>query len=677
MRIAVIVLIAALVGGNVAHEPATGGGVAVPGSGGGSVRGVGVAAGGGAEMRFPYRKAGLSERQAAAHLLSRFTYGAGPGQVDAVVKMGLENWLTQQLEGNLPDDSLGQVLDRYDALKLTNEEIVNTYPRAGQVVRMAIRDGVISKDSVKVDRKEYRDALNAYMQEKGYKREQELFHQFINQKVLRAAYSQNQLREVLTDFWFNHFNVSITKNDCAEFIPAYERDVIRPAALGNFSALLLGTAKSPAMSYYLDNFSSSGPLPERPQDRDRVYAKAKVEKVEMADSSRVDASRAFASRVAASQNGGGAGKNRGLNENYAREVMELHTLGVDGGYTQQDVTQAARVLTGWGVYPMNENGKGIIERFSEDQLARRGFVHEGDFFFNANRHDKSEKKLLGQTFAAGGGYEEGVRLLEMLAHHPSTAAFITRKIAVRFVSDNPPQSLLDKMAKTFRDKNGDIKEVLITMVEASEFWSADAVREKTKSPFELAIGAVRSLHGTIEQPYQLYTWVTRMGEKKYYYQAPTGFPDKGAYWINTGSLLNRMNFGLALASGRIPGVSIDLVALNNGHEPESAQAALIIYGKIILPERNLDATMKRLMPMLNDPTLAQKVDEASAKVGVQGVGRGDGGTEMMQGDEVVMDEKGGKRRSIGGPVMSATATGNPMLAQVVGIIIGSPEYQRR
>ena len=585
MRIVVIVLIAALVAGNVA-----------------------------AQMRFPYRKAGLTERQAAAHLLSRFTYGACPGQVDAVVKMGLENWFAQQLEGNLPDDSLGQVLDRYDALKLTNEEIVNTYPRAGQVVRMAIRDGMISKDSVKVDRKEYRDVLQTYMQQKGYKREQDLFRQFINQKVLRAAYSQNQLREVLTDFWFNHFNVSITKNDCAEFIPAYERDVIRPAALGNFRELLLGTAKSPAMSYYLDNFSSSGPVDSALRQN------------------------VFAARV-------GAGKNRGLNENYAREVMELHTLGVDGGYTQQDVTQAARVLTGWGVYPMNENGKGIINRFSEDQLAKRGFVHEGDFFFNANRHDKGEKKVLGQTFAAGGGYEEGVRLLEMLAHHPATAAFITRKIAVRFVSDNPPQSLLDKMAKTFREKNGDIKQVLITMVEAPEFWSADAVREKTKSPFELAIGAVRSLHGTIEQPYQLYTWVTRMGEKKYYYQAPTGFPDKGAYWINTGSLLNRMNFGLALASGRIPGVSIDLVALNNGHEPESSQAALIIYGKIILPERNLDATMKRLTPMLNDPGLVQKVDEASAKVA--------------------------------GPVMSATATGNPMLAQVVGIIIGSPEYQRR
>lgn len=541
-----------------------------------------------AALRFPYRQAGLTERQAAAHLLSRFTYGAGPGQVDAVVQMGLEKWFARQLEGNLPDDSLERMLDRYDALKLTNEEIVNTYPRAGQVVRMAIRDGVISKDSVKTDRKEYRETLQAYMQEKGYRREQELFRQFINQKILRAAYSRNQLREVMTDFWFNHFNVSITKNDCAEFIPAYERDVIRPSALGSFSELLLKTAKSPAMSYYLDNFNSS------------VGGDSAVPRL---------------------------GRSRGLNENYAREVMELHTLGVDGGYTQQDVTQAARVLTGWGVYPMNENGKGFIQRFSEDQLARRGFVHEGDFLFNANRHDKGEKKVLGLNFAAGGGYEEGGQLLEMLASHPSTAAFITRKIAVRFVSDNPPQSLLDKMAKTFREKRGDIRQVLITMVTAPEFWSADAVREKTKSPFELAIGAVRSLNGTIDQPYPLYTWVARMGEKKYYYQAPTGFPDKGAYWINTGSLLNRMNFGLALASGRIPGVSIDLVALNNGHEPESAQAALVAYGQLILPGRDLEGTIRRLRPMLNDTTLTEKVDDANAKV--------------------------------------------------VGIIIGSPEYQRR
>lgn len=606
-------------------------------------------------FRLPYRQAGLTERQAAAHLLSRFTYGAMPGQVDAVVRQGLENWFLQQLAADLPDDSLDQCLGRYDALQLTNEQVVSSYPRAGQLTRMAIRDGVVNKDSVKTDRKEYREIIRSYMQQKGYKPEQELFRQFICQKVLRAAYSRNQLQEVMTDFWFNHFNVSITKNDCAEFIPAYERDVIRPGALGHFDVLLEKTAKSPAMLYYLDNFSSSSPLPEGQDDPgSRV--------VEAAALGQGDTALAIQVRQAR--------RNRGLNENYAREVMELHTLGVDGGYTQQDVTQAARVLTGWTVYPMNAAGKGLLNRYSGDQLARRGFVHEGDFLFNVNRHDKGEKKVLGQVFPAGGGYEEGVDLLELLAHHPSTARFIARKIAVRFVSDDPPQALIDKMAKTFLEKSGDIRQVLMTMVTAPEFWSPAAVREKTKSPFELAIGAVRSLHATIGQPYSLYTWVSRMGEKKYYYQAPTGFPDKGSYWINTGSLLNRMNFGLALAAGKVPGIAIDLAALNDGHEPESAQAALIVYGRIMLPERDLDATIRRLTPMLGDPNLWQKVDAASAgSAGSQKVeAEGTDGGRNVAGADSVRDVAGAERRDV---------VAGPMLAQVVGIIIGSPEYQRR
>lgn len=593
--------------------------------------------------RFPYQQAGLTERQAAAHLISRCTYGATPGEVDAVVQMGLENWFARQLEAQLPDDSLDQVLSRYDALRLSNQEVAEAYPRNGQVLRMAIRDGVIDKDSVKTDRKEYRQVLQNYMQQKGLKRQQELFRQLFCQKILRAAYSNNQLQEVMTDLWFNHFNVSLTKNDCAEFIPAYERDVIRPNALGRFDELLLETAKSPAMLYYLDNFSSSAPAGAGAQENQAV-----------AISMRVD------SGVAAGDPGvlarlQQARRNRGINENYAREVMELHTLGVDGGYTQQDVTQAAKVLTGWGVWPMGDIGKGVaanLNRYTAEQIARRGFVREGDFFFNANRHDKGEKVVLGHVFPAGGGYEEGVELLEMLAHHPSTAHFISRKIAVRFVSDDPPQSLIDKMAKTFLDKKGDIRQVLITMVTSPEFWGPDALREKTKSPFELAIGAIRGLHATIYQPMQLYNWVAKMGEREYYYQAPTGFPDRASYWINTGSLLNRMNFGLALAAGKIPGITFDLLALNNGREPESAQSALVVYGHILLPGRNLDATVRRLAPLLNDPSLFDKVSQATAR-------------------SDVADSTG---------VAGATMTGegeDPMLGQVVGIIIGSPEYQRR
>jgi hypothetical protein len=232
------------------------------------------------------------------------------------------------------------------------------------------------------------------------------------------------------------------------------------------------------------------------------------------------------------------------------------------------------------------------------------------------------------------------------------------------VSDQPSPKLIDKMSKTFIKTDGDIKQVLIIMVSSAEFWKADALREKTKSPFELAISAVRSLDAKITQPYQLFSWISKMGQKMYYYQAPTGFPDRGQYWINTGALLNRMNFGLALASQRIPGVKVDLAALNNNHEPESAEAALITYGKIIMPERNLSTTIKRLTPMLKDPDLDKKVENAAAK-----------NTESPP-DNAMSDE--GARASIKKDRINKNEDiKNSELAQVVGVILGSPEFQRK
>jgi uncharacterized protein (DUF1800 family) len=626
------------------------------------------------QAKFPYRQQGLTEKQAAAHLLSRFTYGATPGEIDAVAKTGLENWFNQQLDAKLPDDSLNSLLAGYDALKLSNTKIVNEYPKNAQVLRMAISAGVVNKDSVKTDRKAYRDLLLGYMQQNGLKPEQELYRQFISQKVLRAAYTNNQLQEVMTSFWFNHFNVSITKNDCAQFIPAYERDVIRPNALGKFNDILLATAKSPAMLYYLDNFTSSA------ANDDKVVNKGILRRRLMQN---MTVQNADTGRAAMLMNKvQKAKKAQGLNENYAREVMELHTLGVDGGYTQQDVTQAAKVLTGWTIYPMGRYGKTIknaADKIGNERLQSKGFVRDSDFLFNANRHDKTEKVVFCKHFGPDGGYEEGVQLLSMLAHNQATAKFITHKIAVRFVSDNPPQSLLDKMVKTFVTKDGDIKQVLYTMVSSPEFWSAAAVREKTKSPFELAIGSVRSLNANIVQPYQLFSWISKMGERIYYYQAPTGFPDKGQYWINTGALLNRMNFGLALATGRIPGVKVDLAALNGHHEPESAQAALVIYSKLIMPERKLDETIKRLTPLLTDPNLVQKVDEASSNKLYARVNE-PASMSMTSADKAIADSKldlkQNKKNNNTMAVQSANGN-NSMLGQVVGVIIGSPEYQRR
>jgi uncharacterized protein (DUF1800 family) len=503
---------------------------------------------------------------------------------------------------------------------------------------------------------------------------QELYRQFINQKIVRAAYSNNQLQEVLTDFWFNHFNVSMTKNDCAQFIPNYERDIIRPNVFGKFENLVLATAKSPAMLLYLDNFSSMADNKNANIQQNQKFQKRMQQQGMMGDSL---------------NNKGKIKKPKkasGLNENYAREVMELHTLGVDGGYTQNDVTQAARVLTGWTIYPMSEKGYGnamkkVVDKFGEDKLTDRGFVHEGDFMFAANRHDNKEKTVLGKTFAANGGYEEGVQLLKMLAHHTSTAKFISKKIAVRFVSDNPQQSLIDKMSKTFLEKDGDIKEVLITMVTSPEFWSKDVIREKTKSPFELAISAVRALDADLSQPYQLFTWADKMGQKMYFYQAPTGFPDRGQYWINTGALLNRMNFGLAVASQRIPGTKVDLLALNQRHEPESATDALIKYSKLIMPERKLDSAIKKLTPLLNDPNLVKKVSDAADKSAAPQTMMN---TDVVMNDDMMDDDKPGKKAAKGvkglkkGNTQIQYATGtNTMLSQVVGIIIGSPEFQRK
>ncbi|SKC87838.1 DUF1800 domain-containing protein [Ohtaekwangia koreensis] len=586
--------------------------------------------------RFPYAQAGLTREQAAAHLVSRFTYGVVPGQIEDIVNMGLENWFQQQLTANLKDDKVNALLDDYDALKLSNADIVNTYFKNAQILRMAIADGVIDRDSAKLNKGEYRDQLKDYAKKKQIKPERELIRQFSSQKIIRAVYTNNQLQEVLAEFWFNHFNISFTKKICAQFIPGYERDAIRPHALGAFEDLLVSTAKSPAMLLYLDNFSSVG-------TKDTIAEKKQEKK----------------------------GRMKGLNENYAREVMELHTLGVDGGYTQNDVTEAARILTGWTLYPIGKENFGnsykkLLEREGEDKLKARGFIHDGDFLFTPNRHDTGKKIVMGKSFPPGKGYEEGLQLLTFLAHHPATAKFISTKIATRFVSDEPPVRLIEKMAKTFLERNGDIKQVLITMVSSTEFWEPSAIRAKTKSPLEVAVSSLRALNAEVYKPYEIYTWITRMGQPLYFYQAPTGFPDRGQYWINTGSLLNRMNFGLALADGRIPGVKFNLLALNKNHEPESAEDALITYSKLLLPERNVEETVKRLTPLLNAQNLDQKINEAA------GSAASDSTMRMATTDSL-----SGEALMLMNPLTQTTGQSKYRLSQVIGILLGSPEFQRR
>lgn len=609
-------------------------------------------------IRMPYQQAGLSKEQAAAHLLNRFSFGIQPGQIEEVVKMGLENWLQQQLEASLPDTELDKRLAGFDALKMSNETVVNHYMTPAQIVRLGIQQKIIRNDSLSnTDREKYRQELAKVMRESGVKPIQELHRQLVNQKVLRAVYSNNQLKEVLTDFWFNHFNVSLTKGQSQQYVMSYERDAIRPHVFGNFKNMLLATAKHPAMLEYLDNALSVSNDNERARrQQNNALLRAARERAEARLNDTSMQGNALVQQAVAAR------RTQGLNENYAREVMELHTMGVDGGYTQKDVTEVARALTGWTVRPMFTNGPAMrfFENLSEEQLKRRGVVIEGDFLFRGDKHDESEKIILGKKYRGTDGYEEGVAVLNTLASHTSTAKFIATKLAIRFVSDEPSQALIKTLTNTYQQTDGNIKAMIIAMVNHPDFWSKKALREKIKSPFEFAISALRATKAQVMQPFQVFNWCSKMGQRVYYYQAPTGFPDRANFWINSGALLNRMNFGLALATQKIPGVRVNLLALNNNHEPESADEALRAFSKILLPERDNEENIKRLTAMVRDANVEQKIAVAAAKTKNN---MEEEGEEETRG-QVTSDKEDYKKEITS-------------MAQVVGIIIGSPEFQRK
>ncbi len=325
---------------------------------------------------------------------------------------------------------------------------------------------------------------------------------------MRAIESNRQLAEVLDDFWFNHFNVFYDKGADRFSIPEYEREAIRPNVLGKFRDLLEATAKSPAMLFYLDNFESVRP------DLDANNKNRKVK--------------------------------RGLNENYGRELMELHTLGVNGGYTQKDVTEVARCFTGWT----------LVE-------PRRG----GGFFYNDKLHDKGEKVVLGHVIPAGGGMDDGEQVLDILATHPSTAHFISKELAQRFVADNPPEPLVEKMAATFLKTDGDIREVMKTMLASREFWSEGAYQAKIKTPFEMVASSVRALDATVTDGFALANQVGNLGEPLYRKLEPTGYSNLNSDWVNSAALLGRMNFALQLAQNHVPGVKVDVSHLSSDPAP--------------------------------------------------------------------------------------------------------------
>ncbi len=614
------------------------------------------------------KNAALSGDQKILHALNRLTFGPRPGDIDEVKRLGLKKWIDLQLHpGRIPQSpALEAKLAPLDTLRMTPAELARHYPPPQLIKAMA--DGKIpypadpeermmiaaaarrfksrqgksgddkpTLENVGLTGEQQRTLRRGTPEEKlkvfdGLLDEQKdevleamppaariglfaaappdlrrriqksagpqavITQDLMEAKLLRAIYSPRQLEEVLTDFWYNHFNVFLDKGADRYLVGSYERDVIRPHVLGKFKDLLLETAQSPAMLFYLDNFQSVDPV-----------AAGRIQP-----------------RFGAPQ----AKQRRGLNENYARELMELHTLGVDGGYSQHDVTEVARCFTGWSIRAPREGA---------------GFV------FHERVHDRGSKVVLGVTISAGGGIEDGLKVLDILAHHPSTARFVSRKLAMRFVADDPPPSLIEKMARTFRDKDGDLRAVMETMLAAPEFWSQDAYRGKLKSPLEMVASAVRAVDADVDFSFALSRQLAQLGQPLYRKQEPTGYPSAGQDWVNSAALLAHMNFANAIAANRIPGVKVD--ASRFGEAPDTEQIA------------------KLLMLDLSDQARAA-IDEG-LKVPADA---------LPSSDNAAAEDAGPQRTASGdrSPRMALLPPRPvPKTLIIAGLALGSPDFQRR
>ena len=501
----------------------------------------------------PTKTRALSEDQRILHVLNRLGFGARPGDVERVKAMGLENYINHQLTPEKISDTVAEnKVKDLTVLNMTTAELYEKYPQPGQLLRQLQQRGMLPADlaearenrtkgganssSTEMPRNEampappppanplenekYRKVVEDYYRENGLQRPQLIMAELQASRILRAVYSERQLQEVMVDFWTNHFNIFANKGADRWLLPAYDRDTIRPHAMSKFSTLLQATAQSPAMLFYLDNFQSVSPnATQRPRAQQQ---------------------------------------RRGINENYARELMELHTLGVDGGYTQKDVQEVARCFTGWTIF-QPRGGAAAANAI----LGEAGRRNAGTFFFNTRTHDDGEKTVLGHKIPAGGGIKDGLTVLEILSRHPSTAKFIATKLVRHFVADDPPKSLVDRVAATFTKTDGDIRETLKTIFFSKEFNSTEAYRVKIKRPFELVVSAIRTLGAETNGGPGTHQWIARMGEPLYGFQTPNGYSDTAESWVNTGGLLERMNFGLALAGNRVQGTRVDLSKFNS------------------------------------------------------------------------------------------------------------------
>jgi len=559
--------------------------------------------------------------QQVHQLLNRLAFGPRPGDVARVRALGVDQWITQQLAPERIDDAATAALiaSGYETYHADTRELVSLGQATQQAIRerarrLAQQGDTTGKREVRADARRDDPQLREQL-----RRARRIVGDVQAVKLARAVGTERQLQEVMTDFWENHFSVFAGKGLTRLYIPAYDRDVIRPHALGRFRDLLGAVAKSPAMLFYLDQFQSTVDSTHTPLRAGRLP------------------------RGRASQ------RPRGLNENYARELLELHTLGVDGGYTQRDVVEVARALTGWTMLPRQGTG----------------------FTFRPEIHDADAKPVLGHRLAAGRGIEDGEEVLDILARHPATARFVARKLAIRFVSDDPPAALVDRASQTFLRTDGDIRETVRAIVTSPEFFSRAVYRAKVKSPFELVVSALRAMGASPDTTPRSAQLVAFLGAPIFGHQAPNGWPETGDAWMNAGAILNRINFGLALAGGRVPGASVtrwpDAALLRSAPRAEQVDAvvAAFLAGQASPDTREI---------------LTSGENPLAAKLASQAERTSDSSATPMSGEqeETMAIQPSGPRR-VGGA--RGAALGRPVqlegLAQVVGLAIGAPEFQRR
>ncbi len=603
----------------------------------------------------------LPADQQIIQALNRLTFGSKPGDILKVRAIGLDKWIDQQLEPEkINDDAMNVFVANYSAINQNQNDLLAQYAdqqRARQQVRRERADttrAMSPADSV---------ALRQPLQQQ-FNLTRQVVTQLQSSRVARAVASERQLQEVMTDFWENHFNIYAQKGGPEPYyLSDFDQNVIRPRALGKFRDLLEAVSQSPAMLFYLDNARSMAD-----SNRPTLRAPNQVPRMRVVPFGRgglgsIMGTMRATQQIQRQQQQQQQRQRQGLNENYGRELLELHTLGVDGGYTQQDVINVARAFTGWTIKPPAQGG---------------GFI------FRPQVHDAGEKIVLGHKLAAGRGMEDAEDVLDILAKSPATAHFISFKLARRFVSDSPSKALVDHAAQVYLRTDGDIREVLRSIITSPEFFSQQAFRNKVKSPFEVVVSAMRALNATPDSTARTAQLIAYLGEPIYGHQAPNGWPETGESWMNTGAILNRINFGMAAAAGRLPGVDLRaLPALDTiGSAPRDKQVdavvATILNGMVSPDTRAVLVSGEH--PMLANGAGANGIQnmapaETPADNDMSGAAMADGANGQNSARARPNQKQGGQRAALQG-----RGFGNiPQLtgvSQIVGLALGSPEFQR-